>query len=79
MPPRPAGTANPNLPSGQVELLAQKLTVLNPSATPPFALDEEVGEELRLKYRYIDLRRDVMQERLRQRHAITRAMQPALG
>ncbi len=76
--PRPAGTANANLPSGQIELLAQKLVVLNPSATPPFALDEEVGEELRLKHRYIDLRRDVMQERLRRRHAITRAMREYL-
>ncbi len=76
--PRPAGTVNPNLPSGQVELLASKLVVLNPSATPPFSLDEEVGEELRLKHRYIDLRRDVMQERLRRRHAITRAMREYL-
>jgi aspartyl-tRNA synthetase len=75
---RPAGTVNANLPSGQIELLAQKLVVLNPSATPPFALDEEVGEELRLKHRYIDLRRDVMQERLRRRHAITRAMREYL-
>jgi aspartyl-tRNA synthetase len=75
---RPAGTANAGLPSGQVELLAQKLTILNPSVTPPFALDEEVGEELRLKHRYIDLRRDVMQERLRRRHAITRAMREYL-
>ena len=76
--PRPAGTVNANLTSGQIELLAQKLVVLNPSATPPFALDEEVGEELRLKHRYIDLRRDVMQERLRRRHAITRAMREYL-
>jgi aspartyl-tRNA synthetase len=76
--PRPAGTANPHLLSGQVELLAQQLVVLNPSATPPFTLDEEVNEELRLKYRYVDLRRDVMQERLRQRHAITRAMREYL-
>ncbi len=76
--PRPAGTVNANLPSGQIELLAQKLVVLNPSATPPFALDEEVGEELRLKHRYIDLRRDVMQERIRRRHAITRAMREYL-
>jgi aspartyl-tRNA synthetase len=52
--------------------------VLNPSATPPFALDEEVNEELRLKHRYVDLRRDVMQERLRRRHAITRAMREYL-
>ncbi len=76
--PRPAGTVNPNLASGEVELLAQKLVVLNPSVTPPFALDEEVGEELRLKHRYVDLRRDVMQERLRRRHAITRAMREYL-
>jgi aspartyl-tRNA synthetase len=76
--PRPAGTVNPHLASGQVELLASKLVILNPSATPPFALDEEVGEELRLKHRYIDLRRDVMQERLRRRHAITRAMREYL-
>ena len=76
--PRPAGTVNPNLPSGQIELLASKLVVLNPSATPPFSLDEEVGEELRLKHRYVDLRRDVMQERLRRRHAITRAMREYL-
>jgi aspartyl-tRNA synthetase len=75
---RPAGTANPNLPSGQVELLASKLVILNPSATPPFTLEEEANEELRLKYRYIDLRRDVMQERLRRRHAITRAMREYL-
>jgi aspartyl-tRNA synthetase len=76
--PRPAGTVNPHLASGQVELLATKLVILNPSATPPFSLDEEVGEELRLKHRYIDLRRDVMQERLRRRHAITRAMREYL-
>ncbi|MFZ2508878.1 MAG: aspartate--tRNA ligase [Steroidobacteraceae bacterium] len=75
---RPAGTANPALPSGQVELLARNLVVLNPSATPPFALDEEVNEELRLKHRYVDLRRDFMQERLRRRHAITRAMREYL-
>jgi aspartyl-tRNA synthetase len=76
--PRPAGTVNANLASGQVELLASKLVILNPSATPPFTLDEEVGEELRLKHRYIDLRRDLMQERLRRRHAITRAMREYL-
>ncbi len=76
--PRPAGTVNASLTSGQVELLAAKLVILNTSATPPFSLDEEVGEELRLKHRYIDLRRDVMQERLRRRHAITRAMREYL-
>jgi aspartyl-tRNA synthetase len=76
--PRPAGTVNAGLSSGAVELLALKLVILNPSVTPPFSLDEEVGEELRLKHRYIDLRRDVMQERLRRRHAITRAMREYL-
>ena len=75
---RPAGTINTNLRSGKVELLATGLEVLNESATPPFALDEDVGEEVRLKYRYIDLRRDVMQKRLRLRHSITRAMRSYL-
>jgi aspartyl-tRNA synthetase len=75
---RPVGTTNANLASGHVELLARELEVLNPSVTPPFALDEEVNEELRLKYRYIDLRRETMQQRLRLRHAITRAMRSYL-
>jgi aspartyl-tRNA synthetase len=75
---RPAGTVNPNLRSGQVELLAAEVEILNESATPPFALEEEVGEEVRLKYRYIDLRREVMQQRLRLRHAVTRAMREYL-
>jgi aspartyl-tRNA synthetase len=72
--PRPAGTANPNLRSGQVELLASELEVLNRAEPIPFQLDEEVKEEVRLKYRYIDLRRDEMQQRLRLRHQVTRAM-----
>jgi len=76
--PRPAGTANANLASGQVELLAKGLVVLNKSEPIPFQLDEEVKEETRLKYRYIDLRRDVMQKRLRLRHAVTRAMRSYL-
>ena len=72
--PRPEGTVNPNLGSGKVELLATAIEVLNRSEPLPFQLDEEVREETRLKYRYIDLRRDVMQQRLRLRHAVTRAM-----
>jgi aspartyl-tRNA synthetase len=76
--PRPAGTVNPNLASGAVELLARGIEVLNRSEPIPFQLDEDVKEETRLKYRYIDLRRDVMQKRLRQRHAITRAMREYL-
>ena len=76
--PRPEGTVNANLASGQVELLARGLEVLNRSEPIPFQLDEDVKEETRLKYRYVDLRRDVMQKRLRQRHAITRAMREYL-
>ncbi|HSQ69460.1 MAG TPA: aspartate--tRNA ligase [Steroidobacteraceae bacterium] len=76
--PRPGGTANPNLRSGQVEVLAHEIEVLNRADPIPFQLDEEVKEEVRLKYRYIDLRRDVMQQRLRLRHAITRAMRSYL-
>ncbi len=71
---RPQGTANANLASGQVELLARKLTVLNRSEPLPFQLDEDVREEVRLKYRYLDLRREVMQKRLLMRHELTRAV-----
>jgi aspartyl-tRNA synthetase len=71
---RPAGTANANLASGKVELLARALTVLNRSEPLPFQLDEHVGEEVRLKYRYIDLRREEMSQRLRLRHRVTSAM-----
>jgi aspartyl-tRNA synthetase len=76
--PRPAGTANPNLASGQVELLAREIEVLNRSEPIPFQLDEDVKEETRLEYRYLDLRREVMQRRLRLRHAVTRAMRAYL-
>jgi aspartyl-tRNA synthetase len=76
--PRPAGTANANLASGAVELLAREIEVLNRSEPIPFQLDEEVREDMRLKYRYLDLRRDVMQRRLRLRHAVTRAMREYL-
>jgi len=75
---RPAGTANAGLASGQVELLARELEILNRSETPPFHHDEATNEELRLKYRYLDLRRDVMQKRLRLRHQVTRAMRAYL-
>jgi aspartyl-tRNA synthetase len=71
---RPAGTVNANLASGQVEVLAAELELLNRSEPLPFQLDEQVGEEVRLKYRYLDLRREVMSQRLRLRHRITRAM-----
>ena len=71
---RPAGTANANLPSGQVELLARELVVLNRSEPLPFQLEEDVREEVRLKYRYLDLRRELMQQRLLLRHAVTRTI-----
>jgi aspartyl-tRNA synthetase len=61
-----------------VELLATSLEVLNRSDPLPFQLDEEVREDTRLKYRYVDLRRDLMQQRLRLRHAVTRAMREYL-
>jgi aspartyl-tRNA synthetase len=71
---RPPGTANANLKSGQVELLCQELEILNRSEPLPFQLDEHVSEEVRLRFRYIDLRREEMRERLLLRHRITRAM-----
>jgi len=75
---RPAGTANANLASGGVELLAGELELLNRSEPLPFQLDETVGEDVRLRYRYLDLRREVMSARLRQRHRLTRAMRSYL-
>jgi aspartyl-tRNA synthetase len=75
---RPAGTANTHLASGAVELVAKEIEILNRSEPLPFQLDETVNEELRLKYRYLDLRREVMSQRLRLRHRITRAMRSFL-
>jgi aspartyl-tRNA synthetase len=75
---RPEGTANPSLASGQVELVARKLVVLNRSETPPFHHDEPAGEELRLRYRYLDLRRPEMLNNLRLRHRVTSALRAYL-
>ena len=71
---RPEGTINPNMATGQVEVLAHELETLNDSETPPFHHDEHANEELRLRYRYLDLRRVEMLANLRLRHAVTRAM-----
>ncbi|HRP87536.1 MAG TPA: aspartate--tRNA ligase [Gammaproteobacteria bacterium] len=71
---RPEGTANPNLRTGQVELVARRLEVLNRSETPPFHHDEPAGEDLRLRYRYLDLRRPEMLNNLRLRHRVTSAL-----
>ena len=75
---RPAGTVNANLATGQVEIVASGLTILNRADPLPFQLDEAVSEEVRLRYRYLDLRRELMSQRLRQRHAITRSMRTFL-
>jgi len=75
--PRPEGTENPDLATGEVEVLALALEVLNASDTPPIQLDEyaqDVSEELRLRYRYLDLRRPEMQGRLRTRAQVTGAL-----
>ena len=75
---RPGGTANPHLKSGQVEVLCRSLDILNRSEPLPFQLDEHVSEEVRLRFRYLDLRREEMRERLLLRHRITRAMRQYL-
>ncbi|WP_191600182.1 aspartate--tRNA ligase [Marinomonas algicola] len=70
---RPEGTTNPNMPTGEIEILGLDLEVLNGSATPPFQLDEHqaVGEDVRLKNRFIDLRRPEVQQKLRFRSKVT--------
>ncbi|WP_058555580.1 aspartate--tRNA ligase [Thiohalocapsa sp. ML1] len=78
---RPDGTENPHLPTGEVELLGLGLRVLNRAETPPFQLDDyhtDTSEEVRLRYRYIDLRRPEMQHRLRIRSRITATMRAFL-
>ncbi len=72
---RPAGTANANLVSGEIEVLAVALEVLNTSQTPPFMMDDEqLSENVRLQYRFLDLRRPQMQNHLRLRHRAARAI-----
>jgi len=71
--PRPEGTSNSGLGTGAIEVLGKQLEILNAAATPPFQLDEHasVGEDIRLRYRYVDLRRPEMTERLRFRSKVT--------
>ncbi len=72
---RPEGTVNLQLTTGKIEVLGLELEVLNAAETPPFQLDEDdVHEDIRLRYRYIDLRRDEMQQRMRMRSQVTRFM-----
>ena len=70
---RSDATINPNMLTGEIEILGKKLEILNSAATPPFQLDQhiEVGEDVRLKYRYIDLRRPEMLEKLKLRSRVT--------
>jgi aspartyl-tRNA synthetase len=70
---RDEAAINPKMPTGEVEVLGLQLTILNPADTPPFQLDEfsSAGEDVRLRYRYVDLRRPEMQEKLRLRSRVT--------
>ena len=67
---RPEGTANPNLPTGAIDVMATELTILNRAETPPFPIDDAIdaNEDLRLRFRYLDLRRPVVQQTLLTRH-----------
>ncbi|MEM9621152.1 MAG: aspartate--tRNA ligase [Pseudomonadota bacterium] len=71
--PRPEGTVNPDMATGEIEVLGKDLEILNAALTPPFQLDEhsEAGEDVRLRYRYMDLRRPEMQQRMRLRASIS--------
>ncbi len=78
---RDANTVNKNIPTGEVELIAEELRILNESKQPPFLPSETVlaNEELRLKYRYIDLRREAMQFNIELRHKVTMAIRNYLS
>ena len=67
---RPEGTANANLSTGEIDIMAEELTILNKADTPPFPIEDQLdaSEEIRLKYRYLDLRRPSMQKNLLMRH-----------
>ncbi len=77
---RPLGTENPGLPTGDIEVIAQNTDIINPSATPPFYINEDVAvdENLRLKYRYLDLRRPRIKDNLILRHRVVKFMRDFL-
>ncbi|RFU71616.1 aspartate--tRNA ligase [Peribacillus saganii] len=77
---RQEGTFNPNLKTGRIEIQAQGVTIINEAKTPPFAIDDktEVSEDVRLKYRYLDLRRPMMFETFQMRHKTTKAIREYL-
>ncbi len=73
--PRPEGTINTNLVSGEIEVLVRSIEILNPSLTPPFMMDDDnLSESIRLEHRYLDLRRPTMQSNLRLRHKVAMAV-----
>jgi len=76
---RPEGTVNPNIPTGEVEMLASEIEILNPSLTPPFMLDDDnLSEMVRLEHRYIDLRRPAMQKNLMLRYRVSKNLRDYL-
>ncbi len=76
---RPEGTINPDMPTGEIEVLCHSITLLNKAKTPPFPLDDEhVHDDVKLKYRYIDLRRPVMQKNLRLRSTVVKKLREFL-
>jgi len=76
---RPEGTVNPNIPTGEVEMLATEIEILNPSLTPPFMLDDDnLTETVRLEHRYIDLRRPAMQKNLMLRYKVAKNLRDYL-
>ena len=76
---RPEGTVNLNIPTGEVEMLASTIEILNPSLTPPFMLDDDsISEMIRLEYRFMDLRRPMMQNNLRLRYRVAKVLRDFL-
>ncbi|RAK17318.1 aspartyl-tRNA synthetase [Anoxybacillus vitaminiphilus] len=77
---REEGTINPNIPTGKIEIQAERVTIINEAKTPPFMIDDrtDVSEDVRLKYRYLDLRRPVMFNTFKLRHKVTKAIRDFL-
>jgi aspartyl-tRNA synthetase len=76
---RPDGTVNKNIPTGEVEMLVSEIEILNPSLTPPFVIDDDsITENIRLENRFMDLRRDEMQNNLKVRYQITKSVRRSL-
>jgi aspartyl-tRNA synthetase len=79
---RPVDQFNPKMPTGEIELVAHEVTVLNPAKTLPFVVsrdDEDIDENMRLKYRYLDLRRERMKRNLILRHEVVLFMRKYLS